>query len=106
MIAKYPGACRYCRKLIEVGRDEYDVDSKTSFHVGCAPKEQPPSSDRLDLADRLGFVLSEDVMDVAWSRMRFLSPRNRNRSIESIRSDDAPRGLFGAVRPMSAGEER
>jgi len=54
MIAKYGGICRYCGKAIKPGEDEYEPESKTSFHVQCA-ENQPPSAEQIALAERLGY---------------------------------------------------
>jgi hypothetical protein len=55
MIAKYPGKCRYCKKPIEVGRDEYEVETKTSFHPECRDSQSPEAS-AFTLATDLGFI--------------------------------------------------
>ena len=50
MRAKYPGRCRYCRKPIEVGRDEYEIHTKTSYHVECLDRHN------YERAHAIGFI--------------------------------------------------
>ena len=68
MIAKYPALCRYCRKPIEVGKDEYDIETKTNFHWACHDNPQP-TPECYAIAERLGFVDSGGAGTVAWSRI-------------------------------------
>ena len=76
MIAKYTAKCRYCKTSIEVGRDTYDVDSKTSYHNACHEKEEPPGPEQFATADRLGFVSYEEAVAVDW-QMRCLPAAHR-----------------------------
>ena len=58
MRAKYPGRCRYCQQPIEVGRDEYDIDTNTSYHIECAEKQAntPPGPEDYERAHAIGFI--------------------------------------------------
>ena len=55
MRAKYPGRCRYCGKLIEVGKDEYEIESKTSYHIECHENPTPGPED-YERAHAIGFI--------------------------------------------------
>lgn len=71
MIAKYPAKCRYCGKPIEVGKDEYDIDSRSSYHWECHDNPKP-TPEAHDFAERLGFRKHDEAM--AAHRSLFLLP--------------------------------
>lgn len=54
MISRYDGTCCFCGKKTLANVDEYDLDSKKSFHVECRDN-QPPGPESFKLADELGF---------------------------------------------------
>ena len=54
MIAKFSSICCFCSTKIEAGRDEYDPDTKKSWHLECWDN-QPPSLGQIMLAETLGF---------------------------------------------------
>lgn len=68
MIAKYAGTCTYCGKPTKPG-DEYDSDTKKSFHVECE-ENQPPTAEQLALSQRLHFMSFDAAMHVKWSELR------------------------------------
>ena len=55
MRAKYLGRCRYCGKPIEAGRDEYEIDTKTSYHIECH-ENQTPGPEEYERAHAIGFI--------------------------------------------------
>jgi hypothetical protein len=70
MIARYPGICRYCKKPIEVGRDEFDIDKRINYHVECVenPAPGPPGREAYVLADKLGYIPSSQLADHRWTK--------------------------------------
>lgn len=100
MIAKYPGRCRYCGKPIEVGRDEYDIETKTSYHVEC--HENPkPTPECYAIADRCGFVPAGDVertsfvaLGEQWSALRRVPSADRDATSRPARDNQRrPSGI-------------
>ena len=56
MISKYDGRCRYCKQATHAGVDEYDVETRQSYHVACQSQSQLlPIAEQHELAERLGF---------------------------------------------------
>lgn len=54
MISKYPGTCCYCKLPTKAGVDEYEIESKASYHVEC--HENPkPTPECYAIAARLGY---------------------------------------------------
>lgn len=109
MFAKYEGNCCYCGLPIVVGVDIYDPLTKRNWHVRCEI-EQQKRFDRAAgeaIADRLGFIRFEDFSEAIFDnwRLRILSPRDRNGSAQSLRSDNASRRLFDPVSGMPEEED-
>jgi hypothetical protein len=56
MISKYNGKCAHCGQPTKAGVDQYDIDTKRSYHEACEPQPLPfDSAEDDELADRLGF---------------------------------------------------
>jgi len=57
MISKYNGICFYCKQPTKANVDEYELDSKKSFHVACKEQDEAqPSPEQFTLADKLGYL--------------------------------------------------
>lgn len=93
MIAKYPNDCRYCRKPIEVNRDEYDPQTKTSYHIECV-ENQPPTPEQFALAEQLGFIEYRPDM-AADGLLRRMLPRSGGASAGGTTA--TPRGNESAT---------
>ena len=76
MIAKYPGKCRYCQSPIMIKRDEYDIETKTSYHLECKDEEEtrPPDPADYRLADALGFIHYDPSLRADGLLLRMLIP--------------------------------
>ena len=76
MIAKYPGKCRYCQSPIMIKRDEYDIESKTSYHIECKEDQDnaPPSSADYRRAEALGFIHYDPSIPADGLLLRMLVP--------------------------------
>ena len=66
MKAKFPGRCRYCSKAITIGEDEYEIETKTNYHVRCRDKQEP-DRDPERIADACGFVPAASVEGPGWA---------------------------------------
>ena len=69
MIAQYAANCRYCGRPIQAGRDEYDMDTKSSYHLECF-ENQPPSAEQRAIAAECSFLPHEEAMTASWSKVR------------------------------------
>ena len=57
MIAKFASPCIYCDLPVKPGRDEYDYETKKSWHLECKDSaDSQPDPGQQDLADRLGYT--------------------------------------------------
>ena len=76
MIAKYPSKCRYCGNPIQVRRDEYDIETKSSYHLECREEEDsaPPSSADHRRAEALGFICFDPNLRADGLLLRMLIP--------------------------------
>ena len=76
MIAKYPGKCRYCGSPVMIGRDEYDIETKTSYHLECREEEDnaPPSPADYRRAEALGFIHYDPSVPADGFLLRMLIP--------------------------------
>jgi hypothetical protein len=101
MIAKYPSKCRYCGKPITVGTDEYEIESKTSYHRDCHEAQDLFSArEAEELAERLHFERYD------WDRLlRFLSRTDSGGTTGRKESDTCDIGsALRAVRTREKGE--
>ena len=57
MISKYNGTCVFCKNPTTANVDQYDMDTKKSYHEDCRDRyEQTTGREEANvLADRLGF---------------------------------------------------
>lgn len=104
MIAKYPSKCTYCGKPIVVGRDQYDVERKVSYHIECEEEAEnrPPSPASFKLADDLGFIQFRPELP-ADGLLLLMSGAAGGDS--AGRAESASRGLFDSVRAVHSGAE-
>jgi hypothetical protein len=67
MIAKYPGTCCYCKRPTAAGVDQYEVETRKSYHPDCLPGSLPFDHDAAErIAERLGFLDHEAAMKGDW----------------------------------------
>lgn len=103
MISKYNGTCCHCGKPTKAGTDEYDLDTKKSFHRDCEAKRDLFSASEAEaLADELGYCHAADVERMApkwivWT----LSAADRG---QVSRGGAASRGGPGALRAVPTGD--
>lgn len=96
MIAKFNGTCCYCSKPIKAKVDEYDPDSKRSFHRDCRDSGKP-GPDAYRLADELGYFEFSSDMDTD-RLLRHLRPPDRSVAAGRPAAEALPRrnaNLFG-----------
>jgi hypothetical protein len=65
MISKYNGTCFYCKQPTKANVDEYELESKKSFHLACKEQDEAkPAPEQFALAERLHFIAYWPAMGV------------------------------------------
>lgn len=94
MISKYNGTCCYCHEPTRANVDEYEIETKASYHAECR-ENQPPGPEDYALADRLGFIKFDPEMG-SGGLLRCMS--GTDRGAPAGRSDASSQELFDSVR--------
>ena len=77
MLAKYASPCAYCGEPVKPGRDEYDYETKVSWHLECKEHaDSQPDPKQRALADRLGYITFEPELS-AWGLLRLMHRADR-----------------------------
>ena len=66
MISRYNGTCSICGKPTKANVDEYDTESRKSYHVECFETEEPPGPEQHAFAESIGWISHTDAMARNW----------------------------------------